>query len=1574
MTSPIDRLVQQAETAEREGRGDEARALYERALFSLKRKDDARVIASLMRAIARTYANDDEQDAALDCLEFARTVGALSNNTAEVAHSVGEQASLIQQTGDFDRAEALYLEARSHALNAGETRLAGVVAKNLGVIAATRGDHEKALRYHRTSLAEFRTLGAPKEVLSALSDMGTLCTELERWDDAARAFDEAAQIADALGDIPARVNLDVSRAGLEIARGDFRAARTACEVAMSLSAQTTDGVARGEIERQLGRIARELGEFAAAEEHLSHAEQIALDRADTLLEAETSWERAELHRAQGRYRDALIHFSRGHRLFATLSGSSGAGGAGAEIDRLQSRLERQFVETAREWMSSIESKDRYAQGNAERVADLVCALALRAGVEARELFWFRMGATLHDVGKLVIPSEILNKPGKLAPNEWELVKRHPVAGAEMLAEMNFPPAIIPMVRSHHERWDGQGYPDELAGQDIPRSARILCIADIWDALTSKRSYKGLLAPEAALQIMRSEVGKQFDPELFSLFEDLVQTRSLSARRGLIDAKRPERDAPAVRDLKVTGPSDDLTGLLTRRPFVDIANTILGERGPFATMSLVVIDVDEFKQVNDRYGHLQGDTVLRVVAGTLRELGASTGIIGRYAGDEFIMLLPYTGPDEAGELADRIRATVRRAAVPLRQQSGSISVTLSIGVAGVRPEHRDFDALFAAADRAMYEAKRRGRDAVVLSTEVEEASHEPTLNLKHFVGRDDETRRLVRVLEQSLEIGPRVVCVVGEAGIGKSTLVRRLAGEVRARSGCLVAGQASEADAKPPFAPWAEALDALDQFAVVPPREWRELGRLVPALARPGMEPTGNKYALLEEIAAYVRTAASLHPVVLLLDDMQWADTGTWDALEHLLSQLTHEQIVLCVTVRTEDLRGETLERRNRLLRDERFSEIALGRLSEADVRQWLAGVFGGETSPELLAYLHAHSEGNPLLATQIVRMILDEGGVRYEHGRWGLRPEYERGLPAAVRGLMDRRLERLSAETRRVLSTASVIGRTFDADVAVAAGAGTEDEVLDAIDEAISHGVVEASSKAKDTPFKFTHGLLVDAVRRSINPRRLSRIHEKVAQALETLVPDRAAEIAIHYDRAGIPARAYDHAIVAGREAMRSYLHDEARGFFEIAERAAGSPDERARALHGLAELAELEGRHALTEELCDRALASLEPGRDDRLVLRLKRMRERTRTSRGQTSRETIAVCQELLGKARELGDSSEAAALLNMIAMGHERLGEWDASEAAARESLAAARESKESRRLAESLVRLGRAIMERETGEAAVLYQQALGLFRQDGDRRGEARCQIGIGNIHQRAGELAEAEAAFNLGLECAERARASDLAGLAALNLGVLNLARGQTDLASTRYGEALDRFTSASNESYRLMTLFNMAHLARESEDWGAASVLYEQVMAVASRVGQPDMELGARAGQALAALALGQRSFAEDAMRWVRANVETRPEWWFQGRDLVDALRIRLAAERGDDTHAIRLLDDAVELAERFNPYVAAYLVLECAPSLRRHSNDTLIAIVDRVSPAAVRLGFTVIAQRLAALRADLPGSNAAA
>ena len=342
-----------------------------------------------------------------------------------------------------------------------------MTAQNLGVIAAVRGDHEKTLRYYRTSLAEFRTLGAPKEVLGALNNMGMLCTDLERWDDATRAFEEAVQIAEALGDIPARILIEVNRAELEIVRGDFAAARTACELAMSLSSQTQDAFAAARSRSTSAPWRARWANCRPPKSIFERAQKIAVERRDLLLSAETAREHAELCRKQGRHRDALMHLNRGHRIFSQLNAKRDL----ADIDRRNARLERHFIDAVRHWSGSIESKDRYTQGHCERVADLACALALRAGVEPRELFWFRIGAIVHDVGKLIIPSEILNKPGKLSPDEWELIKRHPVAGVEMLADMDFPGDVIPMVRSHHERWDGAGISRRAGRRETSHAAR-----------------------------------------------------------------------------------------------------------------------------------------------------------------------------------------------------------------------------------------------------------------------------------------------------------------------------------------------------------------------------------------------------------------------------------------------------------------------------------------------------------------------------------------------------------------------------------------------------------------------------------------------------------------------------------------------------------------------------------------------------------------------------------------------------------------------------------------------------------------------------------------------------------------------------------------------------------------------------------------------------------------------------------------------------------------------------------------------------------------------------------------------
>jgi putative nucleotidyltransferase with HDIG domain len=199
-----------------------------------------------------------------------------------------------------------------------------------------------------------------------------------------------------------------------------------------------------------------------------------------------------------------------------------------EMDRRLDRLEEMYMRVVREWGESIESKDRYTAGHCQRVADYACILAREVGFAGRDLTWFRMGGFLHDVGKMAVPEDVLNKPAKLTEEEWKVMQSHTTVGDDIVSQLDFPWDIRPIVRNHHERWDGTGYPDRLAGEDIPLTARILCVADVYDALTTARSYRPALKAAEAFRIMERDSGRIFDPKLFEMFYSLMRGRGGAA--------------------------------------------------------------------------------------------------------------------------------------------------------------------------------------------------------------------------------------------------------------------------------------------------------------------------------------------------------------------------------------------------------------------------------------------------------------------------------------------------------------------------------------------------------------------------------------------------------------------------------------------------------------------------------------------------------------------------------------------------------------------------------------------------------------------------------------------------------------------------------------------------------------------------------------------------------------------------------------------------------------------------------------------------------------------------------------
>ncbi len=218
-------------------------------------------------------------------------------------------------------------------------------------------------------------------------------------------------------------------------------------------------------------------------------------------------------------------FDEGQRKLLSIIGSRAA--AAIENARLYEDLQATFQQTIEGLAKAIDKMDRYTSGHSDRVAMYAVFLAARLGLSLTEIETVRQSALMHDIGKIGCVLN-LNKPGKLTSDEYEVFKRHPVYGRDILDPIKFLHPLIPGVHLHHERWDGRGYPLKMKGNEIPIIARIIAVADTYDAMTSDRSYRRSLPHEVAVAEIERCMGTQFDPEVASTFT------------GAIDAYREEQ--------------------------------------------------------------------------------------------------------------------------------------------------------------------------------------------------------------------------------------------------------------------------------------------------------------------------------------------------------------------------------------------------------------------------------------------------------------------------------------------------------------------------------------------------------------------------------------------------------------------------------------------------------------------------------------------------------------------------------------------------------------------------------------------------------------------------------------------------------------------------------------------------------------------------------------------------------------------------------------------------------------------------------------------------------------------------
>lgn len=384
--------------------------------------------------------------------------------------------------------------------------------------------------------------------------------------------------------------------------------------------------------------------------------------------------------------------------------------------------------------SMIEAKDNYTKGHSVRVAEYSAILARELGWEEDDIQNLKYIALLHDIGKVAIPDHVLNKPGKLTEAEYNIVKSHTTIGGEILKDIETIHDVDTGAKYHHERYDSKGYPSGIGGQDIPEVARIIGIADAYDAMSSKRIYRDSLPPNAVRRELLEGRGTQFDPGYLDTFVDLLDDGKL-----IID------EIESVGEKTLTGESsvlikqimksieeeaqkteapDYLTGLLNRRSGEDrITQSMKEEPGCFA-----FVDLDNLKRTNDTMGHLAGDYALMTVGEVLSSF-AQNAIIARLGGDEFIYYMVGLDKDEAIKRIEAIQAEFENR----KGQNVFLSVSsLSIGMCMTK-KGDEYAHILKNADKALYQVKRSGKAGYRFYTaETGDVKHKSSVDLERLV--------------------------------------------------------------------------------------------------------------------------------------------------------------------------------------------------------------------------------------------------------------------------------------------------------------------------------------------------------------------------------------------------------------------------------------------------------------------------------------------------------------------------------------------------------------------------------------------------------------------------------------------------------------------------------------------------------------------------------------------------------------------------------------------------------------------------------------------------------------------------
>ena len=409
-----------------------------------------------------------------------------------------------------------------------------------------------------------------------------------------------------------------------------------------------------------------------------------------------------------------------------------------ELKDTYDKLEQAYMESIETLRFTVEAKDPYTRGHSDRVSEYSVLIGKKLGLSEPDLKILKLGGLFHDIGKIGVPDSILLKESKLTDDEYSEIKNHPTIGAHILSNATIFRDILPIVKHHHERYDGTGYPEGLSGAAIPLYARIVAVADSFDAMHSRRIYRNALSEDQIRKEFSESAGKQFDPRISAILLDLMDEGHLEDVTG----KYKEMENSLYMDSNHTinkfisdvfttiKSQEDITSydFLTGLPLRTLGEKQIACAVQDHSGCLAFVDMDNLKKINDVHGHKAGDRALMTL-GKLLARFASNGYACRLGGDEFLLFFPDITHEEASEhitqLFQQFHALTKDDA---EIQYASLSAGLYM-CSGTEP----FPDCSSKADNALYYAKQNGKNQFSfyqpqidhLSTSVSEAGNNLT---------------------------------------------------------------------------------------------------------------------------------------------------------------------------------------------------------------------------------------------------------------------------------------------------------------------------------------------------------------------------------------------------------------------------------------------------------------------------------------------------------------------------------------------------------------------------------------------------------------------------------------------------------------------------------------------------------------------------------------------------------------------------------------------------------------------------------------------------------------------------------